>query len=65
LFLVFLIYGFKLERKIPGSFFLPGRGRVSWQEANDAMQKAQGAQEDLTDMIVDRAFSTPVTPQKE
>jgi NADH:ubiquinone reductase (H+-translocating) len=44
LFLVFVIYGFKLERRFPGSFFLPGRRRVSWQEANDAMQMAQGAQ---------------------
>jgi NADH dehydrogenase FAD-containing subunit len=60
LFLVFVIYGFKLERKIPGSFFLPGQHRVSWQEANDAMRKAQGVQEGLSGMIVDQPFSTPV-----
>jgi len=60
LFLVFVIYGFKLERKIPGSFFLPGRRRVSWQEANDAMKKAQDAPEGLSGIIVDRDFSAPV-----
>lgn len=43
LFLLFVIYGFKLERRFPGFFFLPGRRRVSWREANDAMQKFQTA----------------------
>jgi NADH:ubiquinone reductase (H+-translocating) len=43
-FLLWLvIYGFKLERRFPGSFFLPGRGRVSWRQANDAIQKVQTA----------------------
>ena len=40
-FLLLVIYGFKLERKLPGSFFLPGTRRVSWPEANEAMQKFQ------------------------
>ena len=60
LFLVFVICGFKLERRFPGSFFLPGQHRVSWQKANDAMHKAQSAQEGLSGIIVDRDFSAPV-----
>ena len=43
-FLLLVIYGFKLERRFPGSFFLPGAGRVSWSQANDAMQEFQAAQ---------------------
>jgi NADH dehydrogenase FAD-containing subunit len=43
-FLLLVIYGFKLERRFPGSFYLAGGGRVSWREANDAMQKFQMAQ---------------------
>jgi NADH:ubiquinone reductase (H+-translocating) len=43
-FLLLVIYGFKLERRFPGSFFLPGARRVSWREANDAMQKFEIAQ---------------------
>ena len=42
--LLVIIYGFKLERRFPRSFFLPGRRRVSWAQANDAMQKYQTAQ---------------------
>jgi NADH dehydrogenase len=34
-------YVLKLERKFPGSFFWLGRQRVSWQQANDAIQKVQ------------------------
>jgi NADH:ubiquinone reductase (H+-translocating) len=30
----------KLERKRPGSFFWPGARRVSWDQANEALQKA-------------------------
>jgi NADH:ubiquinone reductase (H+-translocating) len=41
LFLLLVIYGFKLERRFPGSFFLPGAHRVSWRQANDAMQEFQ------------------------
>lgn len=38
------IYLFKLERRFPGSFFMAGGGRVSWRQANDAMQEFQAAQ---------------------
>ena len=30
----------KVERRFPGIFFWPGRRRVSWREANDAIEKA-------------------------
>lgn len=43
-FLLLVIYGFKLERRFPGSFFLPGARRVSWSQANEAKQKFQTAQ---------------------
>jgi len=43
-FLLLVIYGFKLERRFPGSFYLPGSGRVSWRQANDAMQEFQTGQ---------------------
>jgi NADH:quinone reductase (non-electrogenic) len=35
--------GYKLERRIPGAFLfsLPGRHRVSWREANEAIQDAE------------------------
>jgi NADH:quinone reductase (non-electrogenic) len=42
--LLVVVYGLKLERQFPRSFYLPGRGRVSWAQANDAMQKYQTAQ---------------------
>jgi len=36
-FFVWLVsYVLKLERRFPGSFFWPGRRRVSWRQANDA-----------------------------
>jgi NADH dehydrogenase len=41
--LLSVIWGFKLERRFSGFFYLPGRGRVSWRQANDAMQKDQAA----------------------
>jgi NADH dehydrogenase FAD-containing subunit len=44
-FLLLVIYGFKLERRFPGCFFLPGVGRVSWRQARDAMHEFQAAQE--------------------
>jgi NADH dehydrogenase FAD-containing subunit len=34
----------KVERRVPGFFFYPGRRRVSWHQANEAMQKLQTAQ---------------------
>src|SRR5580704_14011372 len=36
-------YVLKLERRFPGSFFWLGRQRVSWQQANDAIQKVETA----------------------
>jgi len=30
----------KVERRFPGFFFWPGRRRVSWRQANDAIEKA-------------------------
>jgi NADH dehydrogenase FAD-containing subunit len=44
-FVWLLIYLLKIERRIPGFFFWPGRRRVSWQQANDAIRKVQIAQE--------------------
>lgn len=41
-FLLLVIYGFKLERRFPGSFVLTGRRRVSRVQANEAMQMFQG-----------------------
>jgi NADH dehydrogenase len=44
-FFVWLVsYVLKLERRVPGFFFWPGRRRVSWHQANDAMQKVQTVQ---------------------
>jgi NADH dehydrogenase len=44
LFVWFLSYALKLERKMPGFWFWPGRSRVSWQQANEAIQRARAAQ---------------------
>jgi NADH:ubiquinone reductase (H+-translocating) len=44
-FFVWLVtYVLKLERRVPGFFFWPGRRRVSWLQANDAIQRARTAQ---------------------
>jgi NADH dehydrogenase len=43
-FVWFFTYALKLERRFPGFFFWPGRRRVSWHQANDAIQKVQTAQ---------------------
>jgi NADH dehydrogenase FAD-containing subunit len=43
-FVWFFTCALKLERRFPGFFFWPGRRRVSWHQANDAMQKVQTAQ---------------------
>lgn len=43
-FVWFVTFTLKLERKVPGFFFWPGRRRVSWHQANDAIQKALTAQ---------------------
>jgi NADH dehydrogenase FAD-containing subunit len=39
-FFVWLVtYVLKVERRVPGFFFWPGRRRVSWQDVNAAMRK--------------------------
>ena len=42
-FVWFISYALRLERRIPGFFFWPGRRRVSWHQANDAIQKVRTA----------------------
>ena len=42
-FVWFVTYALRLERRFPGFFFWPGRRRVSWHQANDAIQKLQTA----------------------
>jgi NADH:quinone reductase (non-electrogenic) len=44
-FVWFITYALKLERRVPGFLFWPGRRRVSWHQANDALRKVQTAQE--------------------
>jgi len=44
LFVWFISYALKLERKMPGFWFWPGRRRVSWQQANEAIQRVRTAQ---------------------
>jgi NADH dehydrogenase len=43
-FVWFISYALKLERKMPGFFFWPGRRRVSWHEANQAVQRVRTVQ---------------------
>ncbi len=44
-FFVWLIsYALKLERRMPGFLFWPGRRRVSWHRANEAVQRLRTAQ---------------------
>src|SRR6266700_1731520 len=43
-FVWFITYALKLERKMPGFWFWPGRRRVSWHQANEAIQQVQTAQ---------------------
>jgi NADH dehydrogenase len=43
LFVWFLVVLLKAERRHPGMFFAIGRRRVSWQQANQAMQAARAA----------------------
>ena len=41
-FFVWLVtYVLKIERRVPGFFFWPGRRRVSWHQANEAVQKLE------------------------
>ena len=44
-FVCFITTTLKLERKFPGFFFWPGRRRVTWHQANEAIQEFQTAQE--------------------
>ena len=43
-FVWFICYALKLERRMPGFFFWPGRRRVSWHQANEAIQRIRMAQ---------------------
>jgi NADH dehydrogenase len=43
-FVAFFIYVLRVERRLPGFFFWPGRRRVSWDQANDALRKVETAQ---------------------
>lgn len=36
-------YALKLERKMPGFWFWPGRRRISWQQANEAIEQVRTA----------------------
>jgi NADH:quinone reductase (non-electrogenic) len=40
-FVWFISYALKLERRMPGFFFWLGRRRVSWHEANQAVQRVR------------------------
>ena len=42
-FVWFVTFVLKIERKFPGFFIWPGRRRVSWQQAKDAMQQVKAA----------------------
>ena len=42
-FVWFISFALKIERRIPGFFFWPGRRRVSWEQANEAIQKVRPA----------------------
>jgi NADH dehydrogenase FAD-containing subunit len=43
-FVWYITYALKIERRMPGFFFWPGRRRVSWQQANEAIQRNRAAQ---------------------
>jgi NADH dehydrogenase FAD-containing subunit len=40
-FVWFISYALKLERRMPGFFFWPGRRRVSWNQANQAIRQVR------------------------
>lgn len=42
-FVAFFIYVLRVERRFPGLFFWPGRRRISWDQANDALRKLETA----------------------
>jgi NADH dehydrogenase len=43
-FVWYITYALKIERRMPGFFFWPGRRRVSWQQANEAIQRNHAVQ---------------------
>ena len=43
-FVWFISYALTLERRMPGFLVWPGRRRVSWHQANEAVQRIQSAQ---------------------
>ena len=43
-FVWFISYALKLERRMPGFVFWPGRRRVSWHQANEAIQRVRTSQ---------------------
>jgi NADH dehydrogenase FAD-containing subunit len=43
-FVWFILSALKIERRMPGFLFWPGRRRVSWQQANEAIRRSQAAQ---------------------
>jgi len=47
-FVWFITYTLKLERRMPGFLFWPGRRRVTWQQANEAIQRVRTAQKAQT-----------------
>jgi NADH dehydrogenase FAD-containing subunit len=47
-FVWFITYALKLERRVPGFLFWPGRRRVSWNQANEAIRQARVAQKAQT-----------------
>jgi NADH dehydrogenase len=47
-FVWFITYTLKLERRMPGFLFWPGRRRVTWQQANEAIQRVRTAQKPQT-----------------
>jgi NADH:quinone reductase (non-electrogenic) len=44
-FVWFITYALKMERRMPGFFFWPGRRRVSWNQANEAIQRTHTARQ--------------------
>ena len=42
-FVWFASYALKLERRFPGFFYWPGGQRVSWEQANQTMKRAEAA----------------------
>jgi NADH:ubiquinone reductase (H+-translocating) len=43
-FVWYITFALKIERRMPGFFFWPGRRRVSWRQANEAIQRNRAVQ---------------------